>query len=321
MVHKQSTIFAFCVVVLSIHTIAAWNVQTYDASNFFDGFNFFTSDDPTHGYVNYVSRDVAHNKGLINTNNNKVYIGADHTNKASGRGRDAVRIVSNKNFNKGIFVFDLDHMPQGCGTWPAYWLVGPNWPNSGEIDIIEGVNKQLQDKTTLHTSNGCTQGDVSTSSFSGRWDKNLQGQPATNCYISAPNQVANFGCGIIANQGNYGAGLNGLGGGVYAVVWNETRIIAYFFTHSQTPADIKNNNPNPNTWGKPYANFVLGNQCPANKFRDMQVVINLTFCGDWAGAVFGQDCPGLGSCNSYVQDNPSKFTDAYWSINHLKVFT
>ena len=24
---------------------------------------------------------------------------------------------------------------QGCGTWPAFWLVGPNWPNGGEIDV------------------------------------------------------------------------------------------------------------------------------------------------------------------------------------------
>lgn len=26
-------------------------------------------------------------------------------------------------------------MPFGCGTWPAYWLVGPNWPSGGEIDV------------------------------------------------------------------------------------------------------------------------------------------------------------------------------------------
>jgi len=319
----NKNIIAICCVLFFIVAVCAegWNVQTYDASNFFNGFSFFTDNDPTHGYVNYVSREQAQQQGLINTNGNKVYIGTDHTNNANGRGRNAVRITSNRQFNGGIFVMDLDHMPQGCGTWPAYWLVGPNWPNNGEIDIIEGVNRNLQDQTTLHTSYGCTMSEVPTNSFSGRWGTGTHNNPSNNCWVNAPNQYTNGGCGIIANQGNYGAGLNGLGGGVYATVWNSTRIIAYFFTHSQVPADIRSNNPNPNNWGTPYANFILGGDCPASHFRDMSIVINLTFCGDWAGSVFADNCPGLGSCQSYVQNNPGKFQPAYWSINSLKVFT
>ena len=31
-------------------------------------------------------------------------------------------------------------MAYGCAVWPAYWSVGNQWPNDGEIDIIEGVN-------------------------------------------------------------------------------------------------------------------------------------------------------------------------------------
>ncbi len=76
--------------------------------------------DPTNGYVHYVDQGTAQNKGLINTNNNQVYIGVDHTNVASGSGRDSVRIVSNKSYNHGLFILDLAHMPGGiCGTWPA----------------------------------------------------------------------------------------------------------------------------------------------------------------------------------------------------------
>jgi hypothetical protein len=49
----------------------------------------------------------------------------------------------------------------------------------------------------------------------------------------------------------------------------------------------------------------------------------MTFCGDWAGnlwykdAVCGSQAP---SCQSFVQNNPSAFTDAYWLVNSLKVY-
>ena len=58
----------------------------------------------------------------------------------SARGRDSVRISSQSGYDEAIFVLDLQHMPAGCSTWPAFWTLsttGP-WPNGGEIDIIEG---------------------------------------------------------------------------------------------------------------------------------------------------------------------------------------
>lgn len=47
-------------------------------------------------------------------------------------------------------------MPQGCGTWPAVWELGPDWPADGEVDIVEGVNDVVPNQSTLHTSPGCT---------------------------------------------------------------------------------------------------------------------------------------------------------------------
>ena len=57
------------------------------------------------------------------------------------RGRSSVRISSNKAWDESIIILDLQHMPEGCTTWPAFWSLshqGP-WPHGGEIDIIEGT--------------------------------------------------------------------------------------------------------------------------------------------------------------------------------------
>jgi len=42
----------------------------------------------------------------------------------------------------------------GLGYWPAFWMVGPGtWPETGEIDIMEGVNGTSQHSGTLHCGN------------------------------------------------------------------------------------------------------------------------------------------------------------------------
>lgn len=67
---------------------------------------------------------------------------ADSTNTVppTARGRDSIRISSTLPVDEGLFVLDLLHMPEGCGTWPAFWTLSRNgpWPKGGEIDIIEG---------------------------------------------------------------------------------------------------------------------------------------------------------------------------------------
>jgi hypothetical protein len=296
--------------------------DNYVPNNFFNNFNFDTENDPTHGYVNYVDQSTAQSKGYIK-NDTTVYIGCDHTSVSSGRGRDSVRITSKKAWNSGLFIIDLSHMPFGCGTWPAYWTVGPNWPNSGEVDVIEGVNVNSADATTLHTGSGCDMSHEDTSQFTGKWATGSQNNPSDNCDINAPDQWANQGCSIIPAQTNtYGQGFNNARGGVYAHLWDPSvGIKAWFWTRSAIPADITSGNPNPAGWGKPFAMFPFGQYCSSNHFQNHNVVFDLTFCGDWAGNNFGTDCPGKGACNTYVQNNPSAFSEAYWSINYLKVWS
>lgn len=92
----------------------------YTPNNFFSMFNFYTGADPTNGYVDYLSQTDAAVLGLINTNNNQVYMGVDYSTIAQAPGRASVRLASTATYNHGLIILDLEHMPGGiCGTWPA----------------------------------------------------------------------------------------------------------------------------------------------------------------------------------------------------------
>ena len=63
----------------------------------------------------------------------------DTTPQVSGN-RRSVRITTTYTYTGALVLLDAVHMPTGCATWPAFWSNGPNWPNGGEIDIIEGTS-------------------------------------------------------------------------------------------------------------------------------------------------------------------------------------
>jgi hypothetical protein len=133
----------------------------------------------------------------------------DTTPQVSGN-RASVRIQTQYTFNGGLVIMDSVHMPTGCGTWPAFWTEGPNWPQTGEIDIVEGVNDYTNNQATVHTNSGC---DLPTSNVTAL---GISGSVVggTNC---AALQTGNQGCGIQASQTNsFGAAFNNNGGGVYA---------------------------------------------------------------------------------------------------------
>lgn len=104
----------------SIHASAAYRlIDTYDSSNFFSQFGFFSGPDPTQGFVNYIGdQGSASAAGLINTNNGKIYMGVDSTTvlSTSSAGRKSVRMTSKKAYNKGLYIADIAHMPSTtCG--------------------------------------------------------------------------------------------------------------------------------------------------------------------------------------------------------------
>lgn len=112
--------------------------------SFFDKFSFYSSYDPTNGHVKYVNKSVATSNGFVTVTDvgtarikpDTVNVWAPAYNAATNYfapGRPSVRIESLNTYTHGLFIFDALHVPTGCGTWPAYWLLGPGWPKNGEI--------------------------------------------------------------------------------------------------------------------------------------------------------------------------------------------
>lgn len=290
-------------------------VEKWEGKNFLDFFNFHVGSDPTNGFVNYLDQGSAEDAGLIKfTDSGSVYLGVDHKNKvASGaRGRDSVRIGSKKYYEKSLIVADIAHMPgSACGTWPAFWSVGKNWPADGEIDIIEGVNLQDHNEIVMHTAGTCS---IKDEGMSGSVN-------ATGC----GEDLGTVGCVIEGHKGSYGTSFNKQGGGVYAMEWTEQYLKIWFFPRDSIPSSITNGNPDVSKFGTPMALVEEGCDV-ANSFKAQSFIFDTTFCGDWAGGVFGKSgCPmsssdPFQSCHNFVANNPSAYEQSYWEINSVKIY-
>ncbi|KAI0757393.1 2 beta-glucanase [Daedaleopsis nitida] len=362
----RSTAVLFVVSALCTSALGA----TYNAKDSFVGQDFLTGfthqaiADPTHGRVNYVDQATALAQNLTFATDTSLIMRADSfaTLDPAGPGRNSVRIKSNAAYTTHVTVFDINHMPQGCGTWPAAWEVDEaNWPNQGEVDILEGTNDIEPNQSTLHTSANCAQPAVG---------RDMSGTSVTtDCDVAANG---NSGCGVQATQPNsFGKSFNGAGGGFYAMERTSSFIKVWFWSRNDpaVPADVKTAGANVNTdaWvsaaiithlqlhpcairdaklerrydtqrgvivvrvadttfvaiqGEPSALFV-SDQCDINAhFGAHNIIINLTFCGDWAGLpqffnTLG-GCPG--DCNTFVNQNPGAFNDAFWDIAGVHVY-
>ncbi|KAE9396893.1 glycoside hydrolase family 16 protein, partial [Gymnopus androsaceus JB14] len=263
--------------------------------------------------VNYLDSKEAQSKGLAYVEDDGTAILAvdNYTTLSSGQNRNSVRISSPKSYNSGLFIADFWAMPHGCSLWPAYWSVGPNWPNQGEIDVVEGVNLNKNNQMTLHTSTSCSM----ESSFSSL----VAGNSSIGNLNCASSGSDNTGCYFLDNDPrSYGAGFNAEMGGVFAHEWTNNAIKIWFFSRDDIPCDITDQAPDPSSWGEPV--FAFNNDaCDiSSHFSDHVLTIDTTLCGDWAGDVFGSSgCSG--SCADTVAD-PSNFDNARWEINYIAVY-
>jgi len=222
-------------------------------------------------------------------------------------------VESKKQYNAGLFVFDVAHAPFGCGTWPALWLSDSTaWPQHGEIDIFEAVNTAvIGNQMTLHTTDHCSMKVKRKET-----GKSLK----TNCYNGTDE---NAGCGVQGKPATSGADFNSAGGGVYAMEWRSDGIRIWFWSRTAIPLDISSGNAlNPSSWGEAVADFP-GTDCNIDThFRNHSIIANIDLCGGWAGAdkFYSQDAGCPGTCTDFVANNATAFVDAYWEFNSFKVY-
>ncbi|KAL1742801.1 glycoside hydrolase family 16 protein [Schizophyllum fasciatum] len=316
--------FAIIASLLSLASAKVYrSTERYVGKDFYSGFDFEAIADPTHGRVNYVDMWTAQGRNLTFTTGRHGVLNTDDsfilrtdcwtTLSPGGPGRDSVRIQSKNTYTNHLSVFNVRHMPQGCGTWPAMWYADTNnWPGAGEIDVLEGVNDVVPDAATLHTTAGCTM-------------PNNRGMFGTPTQSDCNHDVnGNAGCGVrMTSPNSFGPNFNANGGGWFVTERTDTAIRVWFWERNDpnVPAGIRDRSSEitSETLATPQALFPNTN-CDFNShFGPLRIIINLTLCGDWAGSTYNNDgCPG--SCIDRVNSNPSAFGEAYFDIANIDIY-
>ncbi|KAH7098296.1 2 beta-glucan [Auriculariales sp. MPI-PUGE-AT-0066] len=286
--------------------------EVFIGDGFYNGFNFYNGDDPTHGRVDYVDMGTAQSMNLTSSSADTFITRVDTGGvDPASRGRKAVRLESKNQYENHVLVADIRHMPEGTPTWPALWEFGDGWPNLGELDILEGANDNGPNLASLHTSAGCIQ------PMGGR---DMKGTAVSdNCDVAANG---NQGCGVkMDSPESYGPAFNGAGGGWVAVERSNDYIKVWFWGRNDgaVPGEVRDNvqGVNPDTWGQPTALFD-SSQCPLNdKFGPNKIVINTSLCGDWAGNTYPG---GMQACIDAVNSGGDWTGRAYWEFARIAVY-
>jgi hypothetical protein len=308
---------------------ARYTIQKqYTKSNFFSEFDFINGTSPTHGPITYVPSAVANQNRLAGFVQDQIYLGIDYSTLSAGTPRMSTRLQSKQLYNGGLFVADIVHMPEGCGTWPALWSFAVNsdpnveWPVNGEIDVLENVNSATNNRITLHTAEGCNVTSTGSASSSMLLE--------TDCNADTGHE----GCSMNTTA-KFGRALNDAGGAVWTWEWTNESVSVWGFDNSSSIAAAIRSSvaqqeaPDMSSWGTPTAKFVSGADegCDfPSHFQNHTIVINTEICGDWAGANTTWDPdPMCGAkaktCVDYLANTPDALIDAYWLINSITVFT
>ncbi|GAA95711.1 glycoside hydrolase family 16 protein [Mixia osmundae IAM 14324] len=350
-------------IALSLTSVHATQYALKDrivGAQFYDRFDWYTEDDPTHGAVRYVTLNESLLRNMTSVYNGSFYLGVDaHLQPALGE-RASTRIKSKASYSEALIVLDLQHMPAGPGTWPAFWTSTANydWPYGAEIDIIEGTNDQGPALSSLHTGPNCT---MPTS------DDGMTGERTT--YIDCDSTFVQTGCGVsntmparVSNaverdlkdvsrpvytlddrsgdpatryslymssrrnrDPSYGPEFNARGGGIWAMQRSLESIKIFYWLRDDPALPAILLSPHRTTLIDtlnwiPSAYFPL-DQCDLSQWGAHEIILNTDLCGDLASEPFRSLNITTDDCPTYVRDHPEALQDAYWSVNALTIFT
>ncbi|KZV63360.1 glycoside hydrolase family 16 protein [Peniophora sp. CONT] len=316
----SSSFFVCALLYVLPVVIAQYNlVKEYAGQGFLDDWTFYGGiDNLTWGNATFVDATTAATKKLayVDATTNHTILRVDNSTKvAPGTTRNSIRINSNDLYGVGsVWVADFLHVPFGCSVWGAFWstattaeLAPAVWPAGGEIDTFEAFNLEKSSQFTLHTEPGCS---IANSLLANN----------TNCDSSTGGP----GCTVTnADPRSYGSAFSQAGGGIFVTEFASNGINIWFFSRSDVPSGLSGstNSFDTSTLGKPTIVYPATSCAVDSLFKPQSLVFDITLCGRTSGnpAIFNRTCSG--TCYSdYVLD-PSKYSDAYFEVASVRVFS
>ncbi|KAF4507843.1 hypothetical protein G6O67_004298 [Ophiocordyceps sinensis] len=301
-----------------------WHLaDTYDSTNFFDKFDFFTDKSGDAGYSVFQNRSEAFRKGLIAYQGDNVYLGTDHRTVLKGGcepdpspGRDSVRIESKARYNHGLIIARFTHTPKmQCGLWPAFWTYGNDWPHDGEVDLLQGYNEDAWNTPTFYASErsgGCMMAD--------KGAKYAHQTAYVNSATCSEPSFIGLGCPSIEDH----ALERPDAGSVYAMEWTSQSIKLYRWDYHKAPRNVDDDSPDTSAWGSPVAQ-IQDRDCNIDgHFANQRMVLDLDFCGNPAGMseqwLSCKTRTHETNCVDYVAKNPDVFHESYFGIKDIRYF-
>jgi len=316
-----------------------WAAQGH---SFFDGFNFVTQD-MNHGAAHYLDRGEAMSARVIEAHGSFAILRAGQRDPVYKYKRYTAKIATTRSWTHFLAVMRFSHVPYGCGVWPAFFTLAPGkqWPNGGEVDILEYVNDDVS-KTSFHTGESCRLSPGAVNKYGSMPDRNDMNYECKTQYPEhlgcAPNKWMRSGESWARNPG------------VLAVERTADALRIFFLPEGRVPGDLLAGAPRPDSWDRSllvsYYPFSASG-CSPSVMTAQQFVLGIGFCGDWASKVWGDSgrcmakthncrpvdplaeyAPEQDCCTQFIYDQDGHHgTDSYlkskafFNISWIKIFT